>query len=65
MEKENDISNFLLALVGLTVIILIGYFVIQDKPRIEKKPEYIKKEVELIKPQPCLNSEGVIVQCKG
>ena len=65
MEKENDVSNFLLALVGLTVIILIGYFVLQDKPRIEKKPEYIKNEVELIKPQPCLNSEGVPTECKG
>lgn len=63
MEKKN--SSLLLGIVFLLVILLAGYFVIQDKPRIEKKPEYIKKEVELIKPQPCLNSEGVPEQCKG
>lgn len=65
MEKENDVTNFLLSIALFVILLVAGYFLIQDKPRIEKKPEYIKTETDIIKSLPCLNSEGVEIPCKG
>lgn len=68
MEKKNNLSNIGLGILLLIVIIVSGYLIIGEKPATEQKlmtPVPSEKNNFQYEPSPCLNSEGVIVQCKG
>lgn len=68
MNKKYNVSNFTLKLTFLLVVIIAGYFILEDKPKIEKRIQTsipLEKNDFKYEPLPCLNSEGVPEQCKG